>query len=365
MNLENENSIYEADSESTKPDPDSIPIRDRKVVTQPYDLAIDNLISQVNSKILFLRPISDLPKFQRQYVWSDGLASRLIESVLLNVPIPPCYLSENEDCEYDVIDGQQRIYSLYRFVENQFSLKDLEALTEFNGKRFFELPTKEQRKIRTHTLRCTVVTNESHPEIKFDVFERINTSTMPLNSQELRNCVHRGNLNNLLGELSFESIWLSIRGKKLPDKRLADEEMILRFLSFQIQGLATYKTPLKNWLNDAAHLGRKMSEHEIDALRRTFHQTLEISLRWFKPSECFRRPGSRAINRALYDLIMFTASRVDLQLAEMRGARFREEFEKLLQDAEFIDLISRSVDHKKRTERRFALWNERMDSVFH
>lgn len=213
-----ENTIYEEDLDGNVPDPEATPLRDRKVVTQPYDLAIDAIVSQVKSGILFLRPLSERPKFQRQYVWSDNLASRLVESVLLNVPIPPCYLSENDEAELDVIDGQQRIYSLYRFMDNQFSLRGLEALTEFNEKRFFELPSKEQRKLRTHTLRCVVITNESHPEIKFDVFERLNTSTMPLNAQELRNCVSRGALNNLLAELSFDQRWLSIRGKKVPDK---------------------------------------------------------------------------------------------------------------------------------------------------
>lgn len=176
-----ENSIYEPDIDGDTIDPEATPLRDRKVVTQPYDLAIDAIVSQVKSDILFLRPLSSRPKFQRQYVWSDKLASRLVESVLLNVPIPPCYLSENDENELDVIDGQQRIYSLYRFMENQFALRDLEALPELDGKRFFELPSKEQRKLRTHTLRCVVITNESHPEIKFHVFERLNTSTMPLN----------------------------------------------------------------------------------------------------------------------------------------------------------------------------------------
>ena len=107
--MSNEKPFYELDL-SNDPDPEATPIRDRKVVTQPYDLGIDAIVGQVKTGILFLRPLSDRPKFQRQYVWSDKLASKLVESVLLNVPIPPCYLSENDDCELDVIDGQQRIF---------------------------------------------------------------------------------------------------------------------------------------------------------------------------------------------------------------------------------------------------------------
>lgn len=358
-----ENPIYEADQDGDMPDPEATPLRDRRVVTQPYDLAIDAIVSQVKSSILFLRPLSSRPKFQRQYVWSDKLASRLVESVLLNVPIPPCYLSENDESELDVIDGQQRIYSLYRFMENQFALRELEALPELDGKRFFELPSKEQRKLRTHTLRCVVITNESHPEIKFDVFERLNTSTMPLNAQELRNCVSRGSLNDLLAELSFGEKWLAIRARKTPDKRLADEEMILRFFSFQIQNRENYKTPLKNWLNDTARLGRRLSDPRILELKENWENAISASLIWFTAKECFRRPGGKSINRALFDLIMFTASKVDVVTAGSKANSFREEYKNLLDNEEFRDLISRSVDHKKRTDRRFTMWLDAMGRI--
>ncbi len=358
-----ENGVFEEDTNGDAPDPEETPIRDRKVITQPYDLAIDNLVSQVKGNILYLRPLSDRPKFQRQYVWSDKLASRLVESVLLNVPIPPCYLSENEDNEFDVIDGQQRIYSLYRFVENQFALRDLDALKEYNNLRFYELPSREQRKIKTHTLRCVVVTNESHPEIKFDVFERLNTSTMPLNAQELRNCVSRGVLNNIVADLSFDVQWLKIRGRKAPDKRLADEEIILRFFAFQFRNVLPYRTPLKNWLNDAARIGRKLSAEREADMRGVWTQAIENVLVWFKPEEAFRRPGGKAINRALYDLTMYTASDSPRAIAIEKRKPFREKYLDLLTNEEFLDLISRSVDHKKRTERRFELWTAEMSKI--
>jgi len=359
-----ESEIFETDAGSDIPDPDATPIRDRKVVTQPYDLAIDAIVGQVKNDILFLRPLSSRPNFQRQYVWNDKLASKLVESVLLNVPIPPCYLSENSDNELDVIDGQQRIYSLYRFVNNQFALSNLEALTEFNSLRFFELPSKEQRKIKTHTLRCVVVTNESHPEIKFDVFERLNTNTVPLNPQELRNCVSRGPLNELVGELSYDERWLSIRGRKIPDKRLADEEVILRFFAFQTLGLESYKTPLKHWLNDAARLGRNFSMNRIADLRGSWTHSLDVVLAWFEPRRAFRRPDSTSINRALFDLIMMTASSVSKEDAEKNSDKFGSEFAALCEDETFTDLISRSVDHKSRTDKRFAIWEGRMKRVF-
>ncbi len=105
--------LYEKDRESDIPDPDEVPIRERKVVTQPYDIAVESLVDQIRGGTIFLRPLSERPNFQRRYVWTDILASRLIESILLNVPIPPCYLSQNDEFELDVIDGQQRLLSQY------------------------------------------------------------------------------------------------------------------------------------------------------------------------------------------------------------------------------------------------------------
>jgi hypothetical protein len=353
-------SVYEQERDEDVPDPDEIPIRDRKLITQPYDLVVESLIKQIKGSTIFLRPLSERPNFQRRYVWSNKLASLLIESILLNVPIPPCYLSQNEDFELDVIDGQQRLFSIYRFLDNKFKLNGLEVLTELNGSQFSDIPPRLRRQLETHTLRCVLVTNESHPEIKFDVFQRLNTNTIPLNSQELRNCIYRGTLNTLLQDVAEYPPWLRIMGKKEVDKRMRDEELALRFFAFSIHGLKSYRTPQKHWLNDAAKAGRKYSKKQISDLKTLWKKAVDNSLNWFSATECFRRQGgkrSRAINRALFDLIMLSAARVSEARAKAMRAKIRQRLAKLLRSREFQDLISRAVDHTRRTKRRFALWN--------
>lgn len=356
--------LYEGDKESDLPDPDEIPIRDRRVVAQPYDLAVQSLVEQIRGNTIFLRPISERPSFQRRYVWTNILASRLIESILLNVPIPPCYLSQNDDFELDVIDGQQRLFSIYRFLDNQFALTGLEVLVELNGSRFHEINNRLQRQLKTHTLRCVLITNESHPEIKFDVFERLNTNTVPLNAQELRNCIYRGPLNSLLKDAVENPDWLKILGKKQPDKRMRDEELVLRFFAFQLAGLDTYRTPLKHWLNNVAKAGMKYSEDKTSELRSIWEKAIGNSLVWLDPSECYRREGSRSINRALFDLVAFFASNVSPDIAMQIRGEFRKRYTQLLANEEFQDLISRSVDHTKRTKRRFKLWDEAFEGIF-
>lgn len=356
-----ERPIFEIEKESQTPDPDEVPIRERRLFTQPYDLVVQALIEQIESGTIFLRPHSDRPSFQRHYVWTNILASRLIESMLLNVPIPPCYLSQNEDFELDVIDGQQRLYSIYRFMNNQFSLTGLEVLIELNGLRFHEIPSKLQRQLKTHTLRCVLITNESHPEIKFDVFERLNTNTVPLNPQELRNSIYRGALNALLGDVVMYKPWLEILGRKEPDKRMRDEELALRFYAFWIHGLESYRTPQKHWLNGTAKSGMKYSQKKCKELYGIWTEAVNTSLVWFEPEECFRRPiaGKKtAVNRALFDLVMLSAAHSQVKGIKEKRTTFRRKYETLLQNETFEDLISRAVDHTSRTKRRFEMWEE-------
>ena len=359
-----ETPLYEDEHEEYKPDPDEVPVHDRKLFTQPYDLNVRSLIGEIKERTLHLRPLSERPRFQRKYVWPNRLASLLIESIMLNIPIPPCYFSQNDDFELDVIDGQQRIFSIYRFLDNQFSLSGLEVMSELNGKRFHQLGRRVQRQIETHTLRAVIITNDSHPEIQFDVFERLNTNTMPLNAQELRNCIYRGKLNDLLAELSVHDRWLEILSKREPDRRLRDEELILRFFAFYIEGIERYRTPQKHWLNDVAARGRQFSEDRIIELGDVWKATIENCLIIFHPRDCFRRINEekkrRVINRALMDLVMTTVARRSTEEVQREAVAFRARFVELLQDDEFQDLISRSIDHKSRTLRRFEIWNERL-----
>ena len=354
-----EKKLYEDERAEYQPDPDELPVRDRKLFTQPYDLNVRSLIAEIDINALHLRP-----RFQRQYVWTNRLASLLIESILLNIPIPPCYFAQNNDFELSVIDGQQRISSIYRFLKNQFALSGLEVLSELNRKRFHHLDRRSQRQIETHTLRAVIITNDSDPEIQFDVFERLNTYTMPLNAQEIRNCIYRGKLNDLLSSLAQHQPWLEILGRKRPDKRLRDEELILRFFAFHIEGLGSYRTPQKHWLNSVAKQGQRYTDERLSELEQVWKAAIDKCLLLFSATDCFRRldrGGKRqVINRALMDLVMTTMAQTDRAIVRREAPAFRRYFELLLQDEEFQDLIGRSIDHKSRTLRRFEIWNEQL-----
>ena len=357
--------LYEDEKTVHAPDPDTFAPKDFRLFTQPYDLVITSLIDQIRDHTIHLRQLSERPRFQRRYVWPERLASRLVESILLNVPVPPCYLAQDQDFKLDVIDGQQRIFSIYRFLDNQFKLRDLEVRRDLNGKSFFQLHSTTQRQIQTYTLRCVIVTNHSDPELKFEVFERLNTSTVPLNAQELRNSVSRGPLIDLLEMLATDDVWLRILNRKIPDKRMRDEELILRFFAFQVLGLHSYRTPHKHWLNEIANQGRTFDSRRIEQLAELWKSTIRKCLFIFEPNECFRRiPLGRrnVINRALMDLIMYSLSEAPTRQVLRHAKTFRQRTEGILQDDEFDDLITRAIDHKSRTLRRFKMWSDNVTS---
>lgn len=372
-----EKSFLEVDADAGLLDPDEIPIRDRKLVTQPQDMTIDSLYGQIQDNTIHVRPLSDKPRFQRKYVWSDKFASQLIESLILNVPIPPIYMAEDDSFEYDVIDGQQRVFSIYRFLDNRYKLIGLEVLNELNGKKFFELEKKLQLKIKHKSLRCVVITADSHPEIKFEVFERLNTNTAPLNAQELRNCTSRGAFNELLGDLSEYEPWLNILGRKTPDKRLRDEELILRYFAFHHLGLGTYRTPQKHWLNEMAKIGSKLDANAVEQLSNVWKGAVDRCLMVFEPNTCFRRssvePGGKkkAANKALMDIILYSFTRRTDAEVKDKKVQIRRMLKTILKsddqvhfEESFNELISRAVDHTSRVKKRFKLWNEAFVKIF-
>ncbi len=146
------------------------------------------------------------PEFQRQNVWSPKQKSRRIESLLLNIPVPVSFLAEERDGTHVVVDGQQRLRAVEEFASGQYRLRDLGILPQLNGLRWADLTTQQTRHIYTRTIRCIVISDESNPNIRFEVFERLNTGGTPLNDQEIRNCIHRGPLNANINELAHHAL---------------------------------------------------------------------------------------------------------------------------------------------------------------
>ena len=141
------------------------------------------------------------PDYQRDYVYSEKRASKLIESILMGIPIPTVYLSQEQDETYSVIDGQQRITSFVKYLSNEYKLKDLKELSELNELFFKDLDKEIQRKLKKCSLETIIILKNSS-DLKYEIFARLNQGAVSLKPQELRNCIYRGSFNNMIEDIA-------------------------------------------------------------------------------------------------------------------------------------------------------------------
>lgn len=327
---------------------EGFPPDERKVVTQSYDLSVQTLCEKWADGSLVL------PDIQREYVWDNPRASKLVESLLLNIPIPVLYFAETEDAKWEIFDGHQRIRSVVRFVNNEFRLSRLAVLGELNGRRFHQLPDREQRFLQTRMMRAVVISTDSHPNMKFEIFERLNTGAIVLNAQELRNSLYRGPFNDMLRELVHDDAYRNCIGTMKPRRRMADEEFLLRFFALQ-SSLKEYRPPLKVFLNEYMSSNQEASHAVLERHRRLFRRTIDrvaeiFDDSAFKVTDRSGRATERTPNRALFDAQMLAFSWAPAS-ANFRGARKQiiRQFFNLYQDEDFMDSISLATGDRSRT----------------
>lgn len=322
---------------------------ERKVITQPLDLSVQTLVEQWNSQLLIL------PEIQREYVWDTAKASRLIESLLLNIPIPVLYFAETEDAKYEIFDGHQRIRSIVDYLNGVFPLSGLAVLREYKGMRHSELPPREQRFLKMRTLRTILISIDSHPTMKFEIYERLNTGSLSLNAQELRNSIYRGGFNNLLHELAKHPTFRNLLGTKLPRKRMVDEEAILRFFAMH-EKLGSYKAPLKKFLNEFMASKKMSSKEDISQQRQLFDYAVTRASTLLGPA-AFRmlapdgKPSEPTVNRALLEAQLLACSWIGSQSTPAPAAT-RLAVAKLFDSKQFIDAVQRATGDRSRTLRR-------------
>lgn len=326
------------------------PPSDRVIHTQGYDLSVATLKEQWDDGTLVL------PDFQREYVWDNAKASRLVESLLLNIPIPPLFFAETEEAKYEIVDGHQRVRSIARFLENQFALSGLRISQEFKGSRFYKLPEREQRFFKTRSIRAIVIAVDSSPMMKFEVFERLNTGGLALNAQEIRHAIYGGPLNELLKDLESEESFRGALGSARPRKRMVDRELVLRFFALSDQ-LETYRPPLVRFLNDYMRTNRRPSPSWLEVRRQRFigaasrvASTLGSSS--FRVIDRSGSPTERNVNRALFDaqMLVFAVCNGDTLAARRKAVVDR--LGRLFEDSDFQDAIRRATGDRARTLER-------------
>ncbi|MEA1911856.1 MAG: DUF262 domain-containing protein, partial [Spirochaetota bacterium] len=195
------------------------------------------------------------PDFQRNEVWDKVRRSRLIESLMLKIPLPMFYVASDEVENYQVVDGLQRLSTLRDFViknENKkpFTLEGLEFWKNYNGYSFDKLPPHLQNRITEATFTFTIINPGTPERVKRDVFKRINTGGLTLTDQEIRHALYTGEVTKLLNALVKSDIFENATNKSIHDERMAGRELILRFISFLIRDPDQYKGySMDEWLS--------------------------------------------------------------------------------------------------------------------
>jgi hypothetical protein len=208
----------------------------RQIVTQKLDLPVSALLTMLKEQIKLN------PEFQRRDRWNESRQSRLIESLVMNVPIPPVFLGEDEYGHYIVLDGRQRLTSVAKFLNNELVLKDLDVWDELNGKNFQELVKRGMERYLTRRfIPAVVILKESSAVVKYDVFDRLNTGGIPANDMEIRNAVYRGlfteTLHNLSRTPDFCRLWnipqdiIEAEARSKMYQQMEDLGLVLRFFA--------------------------------------------------------------------------------------------------------------------------------------
>lgn len=230
------------------------------------------------------------PDFQRNFVWTDITAkSRLIESIMLRIPLPVFYLSQDAHGSFQVVDGLQRLTVINQFLSNGFRLKNLEYLHEEEGKHFKvedpdnSLSGKYRKRIQQTQLLLNIIDPQTPNRVKFDIFKRINQGGRPLNSQEMRNSLSSKATRSLIKNLSGSQEFLDATGGSISTSRMQDQEMVLRFLAFamaKVSDFPSYAGNMERYLDDAISSLNKEPELHGDLMHR-FTLAMKASRRLF------------------------------------------------------------------------------------
>lgn len=312
------------------------------------------------------------PDFQRGMVWKPKQKSELIESILMGIPLPLIYVKEDEKGVYVIVDGKQRLSTLFSFINNEFALEKLTILKNKNGFRFDKLTPLEQNKIEDCSLTLHVIKAPTSDRVTFDLFDRVNRGGTRLNNQEMRNALYQGNATKLINRLAEKEAFVEATEHSIPANHMKDRYLVLRFVAFYLwqqhvtidpdtDGPLDYRSNVEDFLGKTMRfLNRLEPENGLfKELDTRFTRAMEFAIRLL-PSGGFRLPSSpgkkRPINMAFFESFSYLLSRLNGE-GEQLHYQIQEVYMQLICDAAYLDSLTRSVDSGKQTEKRYKIIN--------
>jgi hypothetical protein len=328
-----------------------------RVTTSSFSLR--NILDQIDEGSLELAP-----DFQRGRVWHDAQKSLLVESLLLQIPLPAFYFAEDNSGAFHVVDGLQRLSTLHAFVRGSgFRLKGLEYLKDAEGSRFSDLAVQWQRRINNTQLVINVIDPTTPADVMYDIFKRINTGGTPLNGQEIRHCMGKPRGRGILKHMTHTQAF-DVATSGLTDHiRMNDREMALRFAAFDLLGLDEYmENPvMESFLMRATNLlddPVKLPDQRVEILERTFSTAMANAYLLFGEHTFRKWPlgvESRSpINRALFETWSIAVAPYETtDLARRRDDIVAAARTRMTTDIDYLNAITSSTADRRRVLYRF------------
>jgi hypothetical protein len=292
--------------------------------------------------------------------WSDEQKSRLIESLIMRIPLPIFYFDGSEH-PWKIIDGLHRLTTLYTFTKGQsFRLENLEYLSELNGKSFFELPFKYRRVIEESTIEAYLINPGTPDKVKLNIFQRINTGGSSLSRQEIRNAYYRGKPSDFINKLSTEPSFLDATGNRISYRRMKDKETVLRFYSFYMY-FDRYTPPMEKFLDYAMESVFTVDDKTLSDISERFRRSMLAAISIFQGSAFYtldingKREG-KSPNIALFEAWSVNIAKLEqyqIDILVKKRTLLLDRFINQLQFADFYKSISTSTASKKAVFTRF------------
>ena len=295
------------------------------------------------------------PDFQRDFIWPTDKQSKLIESVVMRIPLPVFYIAENEDGKVVVVDGLQRLSTFRNFVNDGLALR-LPDRPGLNGKRFSDLSPMLQNRIEDCNLTLYVIDAKAPERARLDIFERVNGGA-PLTRQQIRNALNVGPATRFLKEEATRPLFLKATGRSLNPAQMRDREFVNRFCGFQLLSRDVYRGEMDNFLADALKHMNQLDGSDLSKLSHELQTGLENNLIVFG-EHAFRKhfegqTRRSVINASLWDIMSTGLSRFPKEVVEDRADVLRGDFHALMKDADFIASITYGTNATIRVNHRF------------
>ena len=359
-----EDYIYDQIKEEIDIEPEDNSIED---IHGPFDPnAIDVDISVVNLGSLLeqleYNEIDLQPEFQRESdVWTQVKKSRLIESVLLGLPLPSFYFSEDpETNKLLVVDGLQRLCAFSDFcITKKLKLKGMQFLTGLEGWTYDKLDRTQIRRIKSLKVTLNTLRKNTPQRVKLVIFQRVNTAGVPLTSQEMRNALYQKKATDLLKRMVKLDSFRKATGGKIPSKRMTDCDFANRFVAFYLYR-KEYDGNLDEFMGDALENINRMSQQEIDSIHDTFDRSMTICYRLLG-NTAFKRPDPQKpnsflkTNKAIFEVLSVSIAQLsenEQEILVKRKTRFQNEIYTLFMNEDFIKSITSGTAKTPQVEYR-------------